>query len=265
MLELKEFASKIRGIVKPIYDEIQHRVTAEICEQIIDSRVLDNLHNQVEIEEKRYGKAARMGSPLSIAHWSIYERQKQIKISNLRDPLVDFSFNLIVIPIKGKVLAIYYTEQNEYIEALMYMGEVSEYGYWNDSDKPAELTEEEWQTRREDWDIALPGIGIPADNGFDIQLITDTCMYPNIEKVVGYVKPLSDRIKYHAKRCLINDYLKKSEEASKVNSLPLEGIEKAIEHTKTPEGAEELALWSKVIATMLEEITEDTLLGKLKK
>ena len=43
--------------------------------------------------------------------------------------------------------------------------EIEEYGYWNNTDKPDGITNEEWKNCGDDWDAALPGLGVPSRCG----------------------------------------------------------------------------------------------------
>jgi hypothetical protein len=40
-----------------------------------------------------------------------------------------------------------------------------DYHYQNSTDKPSHISNANWRLRRKHWEEALPGIGVPADNG----------------------------------------------------------------------------------------------------
>ena len=42
---------------------------------------------------------------------------------------------------------------------------IEEYGYWNNTDKPEGITDEDWVKRESDWNKALPGMGVTARCG----------------------------------------------------------------------------------------------------
>lgn len=50
---------------------------------------------------------------------------------------------------------------------------VEYYGYWNNTDRPDNISEEEWNLRGELWDIALP-TGIPSKDGLAYTIIDST-------------------------------------------------------------------------------------------
>lgn len=50
---------------------------------------------------------------------------------------------------------------------------IEEYGYWNNTDPPEGVTDEEWAQREQDWNQALPGPGIPSRCGLCTAEILD--------------------------------------------------------------------------------------------
>ncbi|MFF2053793.1 hypothetical protein ACFVU2_19470 [Leifsonia sp. NPDC058194] len=55
----------------------------------------------------------------------------------------------------GRVLAVPFHMNAEYDKALAATGLFEEYGYWNNSDRPENLSNDQWRKRREDWDSVL--------------------------------------------------------------------------------------------------------------
>lgn len=58
----------------------------------------------------------------------------------------------------------------EYLSNLLELPYIKEYGYWNNTDKPDELTEEEWDERRSDWNEVLDRSFLFTGTGFSIDL-----------------------------------------------------------------------------------------------
>ena len=76
---------------------------------------------------------------------------------------VDFDFNVSLLPLPDKTLLIPFGENVKCQK--IFKKYTQEYGYWNNCDKPDEISDEEWEQRRHDWDIVLPGVGVPKENG----------------------------------------------------------------------------------------------------
>lgn len=81
-----------------------------------------------------------------------------------------FDFKVCYLPMEDKTLGIPYGENHEMTSA--FLKEVHDYGYWNNTDRPESISELEWKQREKDWDVVLPGIGIPSENGLTCQLLS---------------------------------------------------------------------------------------------
>lgn len=55
-------------------------------------------------------------------------------------------------PLTKRVLALLYTDAAEFTAAWEALPEVEPYGYWNNTDRPDDVTDTEWDERREAWD-----------------------------------------------------------------------------------------------------------------
>lgn len=100
-------------------------------------------------------------SEVTVNVWTIINDEiVSIKTSNKRSPLVDFEFCITLFPLSNKILAIPYCEQKSILSVLKNQPYVKEYGYWNNTDKPDELSDSEWETRSKDWDAAFVNNGI---------------------------------------------------------------------------------------------------------
>jgi Leucine-rich repeat (LRR) protein len=106
---------------------------------------------------------------------SIASRYAQIKETEKRDTLVDFDFAVAVYPIRDKILARYFTEQNIFEKLWLSQDFVKDYHYQNQTDQPEKISEEDWDTRAKDWDIALEDQCykyLPSTGSFLFEFIT---------------------------------------------------------------------------------------------
>lgn len=86
------------------------------------------------------------------------------------EPSADFKLGLAVFPLGTKTLAYPLADNGALLKAFNALPGVREYGYWDNTDKPEDVTDMEWSQRYKDWEEALPGIGILREHGlcFDI-------------------------------------------------------------------------------------------------
>jgi hypothetical protein len=96
-------------------------------------------------------------------------RQKILKEKGLKAPHIDTEFNVVLIPTQNIVLGIVYTAHNEWYNAWCEHPGVKEYYYWNNADKPDEISEEEWEKRESDWQVL--DYKPTSMQGFSIELV----------------------------------------------------------------------------------------------
>jgi len=100
-----------------------------------------------------------------------WDRRAEVRRTGHRDPAVDTSFDLCFIPVEGKTLGIAFVERGAWFQEWLKQPGVAEYGYWNSSEQPDEISDAEWERRARDWEVIKP---IPvSEQGFTIQLTSD--------------------------------------------------------------------------------------------
>lgn len=87
----------------------------------------------------------------------------------------DMDFEVSVLPLRGKVLGIPYFRIEGHKKLWESLNWVKEYGYWNNTDRPDNVTAPEWTQRRRDWDKVLPDDNpTPAENGYSFTVANQT-------------------------------------------------------------------------------------------
>lgn len=104
------------------------------------------------------------------------------ELLNKDNGFFNLNCNIIFYPLKDKVLCQFFHTNPKYYKLYRktkidgheldpIFSQFEEYGYWNNSDQPDNISEEEWEQREEDWNEALRGIGIPLINGFSKKIV----------------------------------------------------------------------------------------------
>lgn len=75
-------------------------------------------------------------------------------------------------PETGVTVGIFYCEDENLRDAFLAMCEVEDFHYQNQTDRPKEITSEDWELRRQVWDRVLPGLGVPAEQMLTFKLDT---------------------------------------------------------------------------------------------
>jgi hypothetical protein len=108
---------------------------------------------------------------ISKYYFELFELQSEIVKSKLRNPSVDFSLEIAIYPINNKkFLGVYFTEQSDYLEILQEFKWYSEYGYWNNTDQPDNISDKEWTKRKKDWGF------LPHFKPFNENMLTFKCV-----------------------------------------------------------------------------------------
>lgn len=155
----------------------------------------------------------------------------------------------------GRYHVLTFTEEPDLRDAFEAMAEVEEYGYWNNSDAPAYVTDEQWDERRSAWGRVLPGYSAPSEVMF---------IYNPFEGLVGHLLgavqhlkemmlPQMPSIENRAKRIAVDAY---TNYLVRVHSIePLEAVQSILLD------ASNIAAVTNVVAAMLPEITPDVVMN----
>lgn len=179
--KLAAFCQRFRDALQPVLDRNVHTKVATLAAEIIDFGTCDGK----KVKEKRI-------LPLSIAHDYVQKAYQEVNKSGHRNPPYDFECNISVFPIEGKTLAILNTEQQDFIDLWRQQPEVVWYPYWNSTDPPKDVTDEEWERRREDWDRAFPSRS--KNNAFTFRCVDEYLDFPDPEVYVPLVPSIRKRV-----------------------------------------------------------------------
>ena len=163
LLELKPIAVKKAG---ELFIQSAHHQTCYILDEAATS-ASDNAVMKAENDDlcKLEWKRSEW-----VMYWMDILNKAQYERTN-KYYRIDFVFELALFSYKDHVLA-YWICQNNSVGALEMLKEIGaeDYHYQNSSDKPDEITEEEWVEREKAWDVAMPNA--PIDTGLIFTLIT---------------------------------------------------------------------------------------------
>lgn len=107
---------------------------------------------------------------------SLYNTMKKNRIAESAldyNPSLDFEVEVGIYPTKSKVLAIPFINNDALFKKFYELPGIKDYGYWNNTDKPEDVTARQWTQRKKDWDSVLKGIGIPRENGPTMHIVSE--------------------------------------------------------------------------------------------
>ena len=128
--------------------------------------------------------------------------------SDVRNPSYDFGMNVCIIPHNNKIFALLFTEKNEYRTLWEGQPWVSKYPYWNNCDKPRNVSYRAWNVRYKEWMAALGKDAVPSRVGFTFEFVS---AYTDMPKRLDILAKLNNssvrnRATALARMALINRY-----------------------------------------------------------
>ena len=168
--DLQAFLAALPAVMSPIRDRLDA------------ARIIDKALTSIDEADRR--GVARPAQPAAMALQKILAEEADPRNAHT----VWGSWNEVELaygtdPDTGRTMILIFAVENVYTEALRAMPQVEAYGYWNNSDRPAGVSEREWEDRRQAWARTLP-TGVPADSMDSWEL----------EKPEGRVEALLTRI-----------------------------------------------------------------------
>lgn len=107
--------------------------------------------------------------PLARAGLYLDAAQREIERTGQRNPAYDLACDVTIIADPANpadLYALFFAEYSGYVDVWSSLAGVESFAYWNNTDHPAELTDDEWDQRAATWDRVLRGCNAaPASLG----------------------------------------------------------------------------------------------------
>lgn len=203
---LDSFCHSIREKSRLVIKELSIELHARYATIFYDSLMFNlELPNECNLKN----------SPLHNACLYISKEQREIRKTGLRNPGFDFSFCFTMYVLSDKILCYVFTENKKLFSMWESFPEVSEYGYWNNTDIPEHVTELEWSQRKKDWELAVNRVFLNL-SGFTVECYNKAYEY-NYEdqhRLRNYISSIDyriDNIAHRLARSKTNIEIKSSE------------------------------------------------------
>lgn len=106
----------------------------------------------------------------SYCYHDMADRQQEVKKTGRRDVDVDHEFEIFLFPSGDGTLIMPVCEQEELTAILDGHSSIERNSWWNSTDRPDDLSEEQWQQREDEWMTALPGSGLISERSLRMTL-----------------------------------------------------------------------------------------------
>ncbi|ACL42048.1 hypothetical protein Achl_4097 (plasmid) [Pseudarthrobacter chlorophenolicus A6] len=147
---LFEFTKQVRDLIDPIRDDADAALLARVFTNAVDSCWLKG------------ETVPPMFAFTAFSRWE--DEQKKLEDTDRAKNPNRFELCLGEDSGTGRILVRLYTEQAAMRDAFEAMDEVEPYSYWNYSDTPQSVTEEEWAERCGAWERVMPDYAAPVES-----------------------------------------------------------------------------------------------------
>lgn len=113
---------------------------------------------------------AHTESPLVRAKAEMLEAHSGAEHDSRRSPVHDWGVEIVFLPGRRGLYGIMYAEQSVVHTAWLSRPSVRPYAYWNNTDRPDDVSDREWARRERTWDLLLPGATAPAAAGLTVTI-----------------------------------------------------------------------------------------------
>jgi len=210
VIELQKFLINFSDLIEVERKKLYYTHLVRIATEIIDKTKYG-----IHFGHKQYIKNDTI-EPYWTAYRHVEEAVREIKMKGLRNPSCDFDCQVSIIPIENKILALLYTERQEFTQIWENLEQVSEYGYWNNVDPLESVTDEQWDRRKIDWDLAMPS-GVPAKTCLSFDPFVLLPEY-NIQESLKYVLDKNARARKIADELMWKNFVDNSPKLNSVSS-----------------------------------------------
>lgn len=158
-----EAARQIREVLDVIYAEKLVELYEIVEKHRKDGSTYAELNKEILIlDYESFEEPSKTIISSDLTTVKIVEKLKSCQQRTMCNYDIGYNVTFIENGNKGEnLLVLIYSAYNGYMEEILKSGVVSEYGYWNNTDEPDDVTEEEWEIRKKAWDK----LDIPADDG----------------------------------------------------------------------------------------------------
>lgn len=194
LLEIKAFCD----LYKKKIEKLRERLIAELCARQLTTHA-DNFAIGVYVPKETQSFREKV--------WlDLLDRQIALDRTKERDPEIDFGVELTFVPHPDKkakrLLVRVFAEAEKFHTIFKKMPGVKDFHYQNSTDRPKNVSEKEWRSRRAVWDKVFCKDTKFSDAGFTITIFESGFFIPKTSVILNHVPPFGKRVFFAAKNLL---------------------------------------------------------------
>lgn len=190
------------------------------------------------------------------------EAHAEIK-KGYRQPDIDFDAEVILFPYGDHTLLFPIIESSKQTEHLKGQTWCTEYGYWDNTDGPENLSKEEFKARGKVWDEVVGKSGVPAERGLSFQLSSNFDMQVRftLDGIIEAMPSLKERVTRYVDEAMIETKIEElcqtmpAEEWERLKTQPYSMLMRARAMLETDKSQEQRAEKEKFARARLKTYT----------
>ena len=244
---IQQFRHKIDAYISEEYKQYAANLASCYVDKIACGMVCNDKND--ENEKQMY--------PVYYAFKVLSDAAREAQKSIYKGDIFDYSCSVTVHPYNGRFYGMLFCDKKE-IDKMWFDQEIEEYRYWDNTDCPENVTQEEWESRGETWDAILKDFHyVPSMNGFTAEITREMYYYIPLspDDILSFIPSFEDRVNK-----IVYEYL-----CDKFNRLGRSGYRSGFEKwiKKGNLGFKAMNRVKKIFANKIpKEITKEMLIGK---
>ena len=176
-----------------------------------------------------------------------------------------YQCNVVFLRSQTKTLALFYGE-DVFRKIWELYPQVQPYGYWNNTDMPDDVTEEEWDKRHQDWSEAFSGSSswVPSEAGWSVNLAEGQPWLPLDEETMAFVPTREQRARYQAKWLILDQLQQELDVTAKIKAeQSYSAYFEMVDRFNTAEYQQEWSTETARIEKLLPDVTREMLIENI--
>ena len=208
--QIHSFLSQLAAELRPRAEEKAARFLAQTAVRQFDNWSYFGLSTDESVSNHR--------TAMDCASIELTDRSWRVETKRVRDIGVDYSVSITILPnTLGRIhrdsqinefYGLLFTEQPDFRQLIEYKPWFEDVSYWDNSDKPDEVSKAEWKRRKQLWEVLLGAAdAVPALLGYSRDLIPErVTSYPGITQILGHLPEFEDRVEQITRASLFHDF-----------------------------------------------------------
>lgn len=152
-------------------------------------------------------KLPAIPTPLSHVSEKIQKARNDARAGKFIEPEMDFGFEITLHEHEGHLYGNVFSTQQDWVASFLEDPAISHAPFWDNTDRPGDVSEDEWERRRQAWKAILSRDTLSRPSHCGLMATLTPCLFnPVVDDVVAAQPDLEERVRNCARETLSYDY-----------------------------------------------------------